>query len=107
MAASRGSPPTKNTFVSVSPGLYRVEAALTFATVASLRTPGLAIIASSAEDLTWDLQAVPAVDSAGLALLIDWLAEARSKSRALRYSQLPPALLSLARLSDVEQLITT
>jgi phospholipid transport system transporter-binding protein len=93
-------------FVSVSPGQYRLEAPLTFATVAALRAPGLAVIQSSAHGLILDLQAVPAVDSAGLALLIDWLAEARLRSRTLKYSQPPPTLVSLARLSDVEKLIT-
>ena len=95
-------------FVSLSPGHYRLEVPLTFATVASLRAPGLAVIHSSAQGqgLTVELQAVPAVDSAGLALLIDWLAEARSRSCTLKYTQPPPTLVSLARLSDVEKLIT-
>jgi phospholipid transport system transporter-binding protein len=96
---------TTNAFVTVSPGVYRLEAPLTFASVASLRDHGLQILDSSAEGLTLDLQAVPAVDSAGLALLIDWLAEAKSNSRSLKYTQPPPILLSLAQLSDVEKLI--
>ena len=95
-----------NAFVAVSPGLYRLEAALTFASVASLHADGLALIDSAPDTLTFDLAAVSTVDSAGLALLIDWLAEAQSKSRALKYSEAPSMLLSLARLSDVEKLIT-
>jgi ABC-type transporter Mla MlaB component len=49
---------------------------------------------------------VPLTDSAGLALLIDWLAEARSRQRTLRYLKVPEALSQLAKLSDVEELIT-
>jgi phospholipid transport system transporter-binding protein len=94
-----------NAFVTVSEGVYRLEAALTFASVAGLRDQGLKIIEAQSQGLTLDLKAVPAVDSAGLALLIDWLREARARSRALKYSEPSAALLSLARLSDVEKLI--
>jgi phospholipid transport system transporter-binding protein len=94
-----------NAFVAVSSGLYRLQAPLTFTSVADLREEGLKLIDSHAQELTLDLQAVPAVDSAGLALLIDWLGEARAKSRTLHYVQPPKVLLSLARLSEVEKLI--
>jgi phospholipid transport system transporter-binding protein len=96
---------TASAFVAVSPGVYRLEAPLTFASVASLHDGGLQLLDSASDGLTLDLQAVPAVDSAGLALLIDWLADAQAKSRALKYIQSPPVLLSLARLSEVEKLI--
>jgi phospholipid transport system transporter-binding protein len=92
-------------FVEVSSGVYRIEAPLTFATVAALHADGIRIIDAASGELTLDLQAVPKVDSAGLALLIEWLGAARAKSRSLKYSQPPEALLSLARLSDVEKLI--
>jgi len=92
-------------FVEVSAGVYRIEAPLTFATVAALHADGIRIIDAASGEVTLDLQAVPKVDSAGLALLIEWLGEARAKSRSLKYSQPPEALLSLARLSDVEKLI--
>lgn len=93
-------------FVAISPGVYRLEAPLTFATVAALRSPGLALIGAAAGELTFDLAAVPAVDSAGLALLIDWLAMARARACRLRYAKPAPTLLSLARLSEVEPLLS-
>lgn len=93
-------------FVAIAADVYRLEAPLTFATVAGLRNPGLALIASAGGALTFDLEAVPAVDSAGLALLIDWLATARARSCQLRYAKPAETLLSLARLSEVEQLLT-
>jgi phospholipid transport system transporter-binding protein len=91
--------------VSVSPGVYRLEAPLTFASVAQLRKLGLSAIDSAPNGLTIELHAVPSVDSAGLALLIDWLASARAQSRTLNYASPPPSLLSLARLSEVDKLI--
>ena len=95
----------KDAFVEVSPGAYRLEAPLTFASVTSLRPLGVALIHAAAGELTFDLHAVPAVDSAGLALLIDWLAEAKANSRSLKYLQPSPTLVALAGLSDVEKLI--
>ena|SRR5665213_190197 len=92
-------------FVEVSSGRYRLEAPLTFATVTRLYHPGLERIAAAAAELEFDLQGVAASDSAGLALLIDWLAEARARERTLRYRQPPQDLLALARLSEVEPLI--
>jgi ABC-type transporter Mla MlaB component len=96
--------PTGSGFVAVSAGVYRVQAPLTFASVASLRQDGVKLIQST-QNLTFELQAVPAVDSAGLALLVDWLAAAKSHSCALRYVGPSETLISLARLSDVEKLI--
>ncbi len=52
-----------------------------------------------------DLSGVRRADSGALALLIDWLAWARTAKRVLKYSALPAALLALARLSDVEELL--
>jgi phospholipid transport system transporter-binding protein len=87
-------------------GVYRLEDALTFATAPILRQPGLDLIAAATGDVQFDLECVPLTDSAGLALLIDWLAEARSRQRTLRYLKVPEALSQLAKLSDVEELIT-
>jgi phospholipid transport system transporter-binding protein len=86
-------------------GSYRLEDALTFATVPMLRQPGLDLIAAASGDVEFDLECVPLTDSAGLALLIDWLAEARARQRTLRYLKVPEALRALAELSDVEPLI--
>jgi phospholipid transport system transporter-binding protein len=92
-------------FVAVSSGLFRLEASLTFATVPALHRPGLERIDAAASGLQFDLHQVGVIDSAGLALLVDWLAEARARQRVLRYVQTPEALLALARLSDVEALL--
>jgi len=92
-------------FVSVSPSQYGLNAPLTFATVPQLRSRGLRLIDAATEALQLDLRGVQAVDSAGLALLIDWLAEAHKRGRQLRYTQPPPALLALAKLSEVEPLL--
>jgi phospholipid transport system transporter-binding protein len=108
LSAAAGAPPIdgERAFVELSQGVYRLEAPLTFATVARLRGPGLARITAAEAEVSFDLTVVPASDSAGLALLIDWLAEARARRRTLRYGQPPEAMRALAQLSDVESLIS-
>lgn len=89
-----------------APGRYRIEAPLTFATVTALRPLGLTALATAAgRPVVMELGAVTQVDSAGLALLVDWLAAARARDTALRFEGLSPALRALARLSDVEDLL--
>jgi phospholipid transport system transporter-binding protein len=92
-------------FVVVSPAVYQIEAPLTLLTVAALRDPGLALISAASDTLTFDLAVVPEVDSAGLALLIDWLASARARSLNLHYAKPGRTLVALARLSEVEALL--
>ena len=92
-------------FVALSADAWRLQAPLTFVTVSALRAPGMALIDTAAAQLSFDLQDVNRVDSAGLALLIDWLARAAARSCRLSYARPPEALLSLARLSDVLRLI--
>ena len=52
-----------------------------------------------------DLSKLVDVDSATLAVLIAWSAQARARGAALRYLDAPPALRHLARLSDIDGLL--
>jgi phospholipid transport system transporter-binding protein len=87
-------------------GRALVEGALDFGTVGRLLPVGCeAILAERASVI--DLSGVAAGDSAGLALLIEWLSVARAAGRALRYAHVPQQLQQLARLSEVEELLPT
>jgi phospholipid transport system transporter-binding protein len=86
-------------------GGYRLQAPLLFSTVPELREQGVALISAASGQLRIDLSAVTSADSAGLALLIDWLACARAAGKRLVYVRVPDALLALARLSDVAPLL--
>jgi ABC-type transporter Mla MlaB component len=52
-----------------------------------------------------DLSSLADADSATLAVLIAWSAQARARGAALRYLNAPAALRNLARLSDVDGLL--
>jgi phospholipid transport system transporter-binding protein len=56
--------------------------------------------------LVIDCAGVSACDSAGVAVLLEWLGIARGASRALHYENLPAEVRSLARISDLEELLT-
>ena len=83
----------------------RVNGVLHFTTVTSLLSDGSAAIGNGRAPII-DLAGVKDSDSSGLALLIEWLSIARAERRGLRYENIPAQLHQLARLSEVEELLT-
>lgn len=86
-------------------GRSRVTGVLHFTTVTALLRTGSEAIASGSAAII-DLAGVKDSDSSGLALLIEWLSIARAERKSLRYENIPAQLHQLARLSDVEELLT-
>jgi phospholipid transport system transporter-binding protein len=82
----------------------RVIGSLHFTTVSALLPMGVEAIKGGRAAVI-DLAGVTASDSSGLALLIEWLSEAKAATRALRYENIPSQLQQLARLSEVEELL--
>jgi phospholipid transport system transporter-binding protein len=85
-------------------GRVRVVGSLGFSTVNALLTRGSDLIGRGQASVI-DLAGVTDSDSAGLALLIEWLSVAQQAGRSLRYDNIPSQLHQLARLSEVEELI--
>jgi phospholipid transport system transporter-binding protein len=55
--------------------------------------------------LAIDCRGITVCDSAGLAVLLEWLGVARRAGRSLHYTQLPQDLAALAHISDVQELL--
>lgn len=90
-----------------SPGRVTVTGELTFATARDARQLGVLVLeSSSAARLVIDCSAVTRADSAGLAVLLDWLAWGRRKSRPVTLEKLPASLVAIARISEVDELLT-
>jgi phospholipid transport system transporter-binding protein len=89
---------------TVAQGRYRVKGELSFATVGALLEASRKDFEGAAA-LDIDLSGVEHSDSAGLALLIEWLRLAKRAGKRLSYSNLPPQLLAIARMSDVDDLL--
>ena len=84
----------------------RVIGSLHFTTVSALLTAGVDAI-NGGRAAVIDLAGVTASDSAGLALLIEWLSVAKAAGRTLRFENIPTQLRQLARLSEVEELLVS
>lgn len=86
------------------PGRLKARGELGFATAASALRDGLRLM-DGAPAWTVDLAGVAAGDSAGLAVLVEWLSAARARGGSLRYVDVPPQILAIARISGLEQLL--
>ncbi|HUK02816.1 MAG TPA: STAS domain-containing protein [Steroidobacteraceae bacterium] len=89
-----------------SEGRYALSGPITFATARRVYDEGVRRFgAASGNALAVDCAGVSAADSAGLAVLIGWLAWSRRAGRTLRYSALPASVLAIARISEAEGLL--
>jgi phospholipid transport system transporter-binding protein len=89
-----------------APGRFELRGALTFTTARRAREEGLqALRASGAREIEMDCSGIVASDSAGLTVLLDWLAHAKREGRSLRFTNLPAELLAIARISEVDELL--
>lgn len=87
-------------------GALQLRGELTFASVPRLHPDGRRAIEQAGSALEIDLSGVQRADSAGLALLIDWLAYAATRRCTVRYVHLPDSIQALAGLSEVTELVT-
>jgi phospholipid transport system transporter-binding protein len=88
-------------FRALGNGRFAVIGALSFDTVPEVwRQSRVAL--DEAADAGIDLSGVTEADSAGLALVIEWLRAARANGRRLSFSGVPDKLHALAKISEVE-----
>jgi phospholipid transport system transporter-binding protein len=103
---SAAAPPAAFRLEGAGEGRLAAHGALTFASARAARLLGLAALGDGGRGaLEIDCQGVESADSAGLAVLIDWLGAARGAGRSLRYRGLPADLTALARISQVEEVL--
>lgn len=90
--------------ITAGPGRLRVEGVLGFSSVNDLVTEAEALFPASGR-LRIDLSGVASANSAGLALLLEWLALARSRRLDLEYLNLPDSLERIAAFSNLGPLL--
>lgn len=81
-----------------------VSGDLSFANVMSVYEKSLSYLLSSGE-LNFDFSQVKSSDSAGLALILEWSKFAKSNNKNVRFSTIPPHLVSLAKAADMDEVI--
>jgi phospholipid transport system transporter-binding protein len=83
---------------------FAVSGKLSFDTVSELMQQGTALFAN-ASNVDIDLSSVTHADSAGLALLLEWLRYGKHNNKVVRYQNLPAQLTSLAAISEVDAML--
>lgn len=87
--------------ISQGQGAFIIDGNLTFATIDKKTVKSLGFIAS-AQQVIIDLSRVTNIDSAGLALIIEWLKYARLNDVQLLLDNTPEQLIKLATLSGFD-----
>ena len=90
---------------SGAPGRLTVRGDLDFENAPSALARGLTLL-GDARDCEVDLSGLSSGDSAGLAVLIEWLSSARRRGARLRYTGVPSQMRAIARISDLEDLLS-
>ena len=86
------------------PERLRARGELDFGTAAAALQAGLALLPRGGR-CTIDLAGVTSADSAGLAVLVEWLAAAAERGGSLVFESVPAQLRAIARISDLESLL--
>ena len=89
---------------AVAAGRWSLSGDLLFENAARLLDDGLAAFGAEAQ-VEVDLSQVGRVDSAGLALLVEWSVAARGDGRAVHYRNAPAVLGALAGISDLSKFL--
>tara|TARA_R110001606_G_scaffold399310_1_gene584715 strand:- start:44909 stop:45214 length:306 start_codon:yes stop_codon:yes gene_type:complete len=85
-------------------GCINVCGDLTFTTVNNLLVTSRSVFAPIAT-LDIDLAAVSCSDSAGLALLIDWIRAAKQQNKSILFHNIPAQMLAIAHTSGLDELL--
>ena len=85
----------------------QVEGPLTFATVPALANQARHWIGSEKEKIVVDLAAVKHSDSAGLALLLQWVGDVRASGNSLTFINIPHQVEDYIRINGLAHLLMT
>lgn len=91
-------------FEPLGGGRFTLRGEMTFATARAVLEHSTALFRDVAV-IKVDLSGVTQADSAGLALLIEWVSWARQAQREMRFFEIPKQIRAIARISEVEDLL--
>ena len=89
--------------IKKSPKHFIVEGNLTFATIDKQTLKSFSFLNEPTQEITLDLGRVTSTDSAGLALMIEWIKYSRNNRTHVIFKNIPEQLLNLAKLSGFDQ----
>lgn len=92
-------------FTALGEGRFALRGTLGFSTAGAVLKCSERLFAGVSGPLEIDLSGVSQTDSAGLALLIEWLSRAARAPRTMKFLNVPEQLQAIARISELENLI--
>ena len=93
----------ENGFTPRGNSAFEVSGRVTFQTVPQFLGHTNKWLQSGAGRVTIDMQGVTLTDSAGLALMIEWLQLARAAKREIVFTNIPEQMRDLIRVNGLEQ----
>jgi phospholipid transport system transporter-binding protein len=93
---------SKLNIIDQGAGHFVVDGDLTFSTIDKQSVKSFSFL-KAAKEITIDLGRVSCTDSAGLALMIEWIKYTRHNKTQLRFKNIPDQLLTLAKLSGLDK----
>jgi phospholipid transport system transporter-binding protein len=91
-------------FEPLGGGRFTLRGAVNFATARAVLEQSAALF-RDVPVIKVDLSGVTETDSAGLALLIEWVSWARQAQREMRFFEIPKQICAIARISEAEDLL--
>jgi phospholipid transport system transporter-binding protein len=93
---------SKLAIIDQGAGVFVIDGDLTFASIDKKTVKSFDFLKST-KQVTIDLSQVACTDSAGLALMIEWIKYAHQHKTQLRFKNIPEQLRNLAKLSGFDQ----
>ena len=93
------------TLETLGEGRFRVVGDLDYETVNRLLEVDDELFAQNLANIEIDLGGIGRSTSVGLALMLEWLRQARSRNTVIRFSHVPPQMLGLAKVSQLETIL--
>ncbi|MDO8706845.1 MAG: STAS domain-containing protein [Sulfuricaulis sp.] len=94
---------TENGFTTREPGVFEVSGQMTFQTVPRFLAHTDKLLQNSASTVTIDMHDVTLADSAGLALMIEWLQLARAAKHEIVFTNIPEQMRDLIRVNGLQK----
>ncbi len=86
-------------------GCWLLEGELNFSSVLGVLELSLTDLTGS-QEIQVDLKGVTRADSAGLALLLEWLRESERAGKAITFTNVPEQLLAISRLCGLDEILS-
>ncbi len=93
---------TKLSIIDQGAGRFIIDGDLTFSTIDKQTVKSFAFLTAS-KHIVIDLGRVACTDSAGLALMIEWIKHTRHHRTQITFKNIPEQLLNLAKLSGFDK----